>query len=439
MAGSVIERIRSAWNAFSKKEENEPTYEPYNGGYITSGGRPDRFRFTRGNERSIINSVYNRIAMDVAAIDIKHVRLDKHGRYESDIDSGLNRCFNLSANIDQTGRLLKQDIVTSMFDEGCVALVPTITSENPNLTSSYDIYAMRVGRITSWYPRQVRVDLYNEDTGQHQEVLVSKENCAIIENPFYSVMNEPNSTLRRLIRKMNILDVVDEQTASGKFNMIIQLPYAVRGEKRIKEAEDRQKRIEQQLNGSQYGIAYIDSAEKVTQLNRALDNNLLSQIEYLTKLLYSQLGITSAVMEGSADEQTMLNYNTRTIEPIVSAIVDECKRKFLTKTAISQGQSIMFFRDPFKLVPIGQIAEIADTFTRNEILAANDIRQIIGYPPSTDPKADQLVNSNIKAPSSENQLPGVPQGSNQTASPEEDQNVEYDIVPASSDKIGGNA
>lgn len=405
MANSIIDRVKSAWDAFMS---SSPKYDDY-GSYVTSGGRPDRFRYTRGNERSIINAVYNRLAMDVASIDIKHVRLDDNKRYKTDIDSGLNRCLNLSANVDQTGRAFKQDIVASMLDEGCVAIVPTLTSANPNRSSSYDIYAMRVGRITSWKPLSVRVDLYNENTGQHEEIEVAKKNCAIVENPFYSVMNEPNSTLRRLIRKLNILDVVDEQTASGKFNMVVQLPYAVRGEKRIREAEDRQKRIEQQLNGSKYGIAYIDSAERITQLNRPLENNLLAQIDYLTKLLYSQLGITSAIMEGTADEQTMLNYNSRTIEPIVSAIVDECKRKFLTKTAIAQGQSIMFFRDPFKLVPISQVAEIGDTFTRNEILSANDIRQIIGYPPSDDPKADELVNSNIKNQSSENQLPGVPQ------------------------------
>ena len=438
MASSVIERIKSAWNAFTRVDDDiyRENSEYFNGGgFISSGGRPDRFRYTRGNERSIINAVYNRIAMDVASISIKHVRLDDQNRYVEDIDSGLNRCFNVSANVDQTGRALMQDTVASMFDEGCVAIVPTVTSENPNRTSSYDVYEMRVGRITSWYPQHVRVDLYNEDTGNHQEINVLKKNCAIIENPFYSVMNEPNSTLRRLIRKLNILDVVDERTASGKFNMIVQLPYVVRGEKRIAEARDRQERLEQQLNGSKYGIAYIDSAEKVTQLNRALDNNLLAQIDYLTNLLYSQLGITTAVMDGSADEQTMLNYNSRTIEPIVSAIVDECKRKFLTKTALSQKQSIMFFRDPFKLVPIGQIAEIADTFTRNEILSSNDIRQIIGYPPSNDPKADELSNSNIKDQegSSENQIPGVSQGDG-TAPQEQpdDANVKYDIVPTNS-------
>lgn len=401
MAGSVVDRFKSAWNAFKdvdRKIDYSYDDEPY-AVHISFGNRPDRIRYTRGNEQSIVNAVYNRIAMDVSAISIKHVMLDDSGRYESTIDSGLNRCLNLSANIDQTGRAFIQDAVASMLDEGCVALVPTDTSDNPNYTSSYDIYSMRAGRITSWYPRSVQVDLYNENTGTHQEIMVQKKNCAIIENPFYSVMNEPNSTLRRLIRKLNILDVIDEQTASGKFNMIVQLPYVVRGEKRKAEAEDRRHSLEQQLkNDNKYGIAYIDAAEKITQLNRPLDNNLLTQVEYLTNMLYSQLGMTSAVMDGTADEQALLNYNNRTVEPIVSAIVNELKRKFLTKTAITQKQSIAFFMDPFRLVPINNIAEIADKFTRNEILTSNEVRQIIGFAPSKDPKADELTNSNIKAP-----------------------------------------
>ena len=403
MAGSVIDRLKSAWNTFLDVDKridylDDDGYEQYNV-IISSGNRPDRVRYTRGNEQSIVNAVYNRIAMDVAAITIKHVKLDSSDRYESTVDSGLNRCLNLSANVDQTGRAFIQDAVASMLDEGCVALVPTDTSEDPNLTSSYEIYSMRAGRVTDWYPRAVRVDLYNENTGNHQQIMVQKKNCAIIENPFYSVMNEPNSTLRRLIRKLNILDVIDEQTASGKFNMIVQLPYLVRGDKRKAEAEDRRHMLERQLaNDNKYGIAYIDAAEKITQLNRPLDNNLLTQVEYLTNMLYSQLGMTSAVMDGTADEQALLNYNNRTVEPIASAIVNELKRKFLTKTAIAQKQSIMFFLDPFRLVPINNIAEIADKFTRNEILTSNEVRQIIGFAPSKDPKADELTNSNIKAP-----------------------------------------
>lgn len=410
MAGSVIDRLKNAWNSFkeSNSDEQYMNYSNNYGFYISSGGRPDRIRYTRGNEQSIINAVYNRIAMDVAAITIKHVKLDESDRYEKTIDSGLNRCLNLSANVDQTGRAFIQDIVASMLDEGCVAVVPTDTSENPNITSSYDIYEMRTGKITSWYPTHVKVNVYNENKGIHQEISVAKKNCAIIENPFYSVMNEPNSTLRRLVRKLNILDAIDEQTASGKFNMIVQLPYVVRGDKRKAEAEDRRQQLEHQLgNNNKYGIAYIDSAEKITQLNRPLDNNLLSQVEYLTNMLYSQLGMTSAVMDGTADEQAMLNYNNRTIEPIVSAIANEFKRKFLTKTALAQKQSIMFFTDPFRLVPINNIAEIADKFTRNEVLTSNEVRQIIGFAPSKDPKADELTNSNIKKPGESGTFPNA--------------------------------
>lgn len=401
MAGSVVDRLKSAWNAFrntDKEEENiwtQPQTESYYG-VISSGSRPDRTRLTRGNERSIVNAVYNRIAMDVAAISINHVRLDEAGRFSEVIDDGLNRCFNLSANIDQTGRAFVQDAVMSLLDEGSVALVPIETSENPNRTNSYDIYSMRAGKITEWYPAAVKVDLYDERLGRHREINVPKRNCAIIENPFFAVMNETNSTLRRLIRKLNILDSIDEQTASGKFNMIIQLPYAVRSEKRKEEAEDRRKQIEKQLGtGNKYGIAYIDSAEKVTQLNRPLDNDLLSQIDYLTKQLYGQIGITEAIMNGTADEKEQLNYNNRAIEPIISAIVDEVKRKFLTPTALTQGQSIMFFKDPFKLVPVNDIAEIADKFTRNEIMTKNEFRQVIGMKPSDDPRADELRNANI--------------------------------------------
>lgn len=407
MAGSVVDRLKSAWNAFrnaDNKEENiwtQDRSETYYG-VISSGSRPDRVRLTRGNERSIVNAVYNRIAMDVAAISINHVRLDEAGRFSEIIDDGLNQCFNLSANIDQTGRAFVQDAVMSMLDEGSVALVPIETSEDPNRTNSYDIYSMRAGKVTEWYPNAVKVDLYDERLGRHREIRILKKNCAIIENPFYAVMNETNSTLRRLIRKLNILDTIDEQTASGKFNMIIQLPYAVRSEKRKEEAEDRRKQIEKQLGtGNKYGIAYIDSAEKVTQLNRPLDNDLLSQIEYLTKQLYGQIGITEAIMNGTADEKEQLNYNNRAIEPIVSAIVDEVKRKFLTRTAITQKQSIMFFKDPFKLVPVNDIAEIADKFTRNEIMTKNEFRQVIGMKPSDDPRADELRNANISESSEE--------------------------------------
>lgn len=404
MADSVISRLKSAWNIFSGRKnsrddisnENANDSYSYLYGVVSSAFRPDRVRLTRGNERSIINSIYNRIAVDVSALTINHVRLDNSDRFKEIVDSSLNRCFTLSANIDQTGRAFIHDAVLSMLDEGCVALVPVETMGSLNDdSSSFKILSIRTGRIVEWYPDRVRVDLYDDRDGQRKEIVVLKRNCAIIENPMYSVMNEPNSTLRRLIRKLNILDVVDEKTASGKFNMIVQLPYVVRGEKRRQEAAERQKLLEDQINGSEYGVAYIDSAEKIIQLNRPLENNLLSQIEYLTNLLYGQIGITKAVMDGTANEQEMLNYTNRAIEPIVSAICDECKRKFLTKTAIAQKQSIMFFRDPFKLVPIANIAEIADKFTRNEIMTKNEVRQGIGMKPSDDPRADELRNSNI--------------------------------------------
>lgn len=403
MAESVVTRLKSAWNAFRYNEQRELTPRQSDETYLVypSYDRPDRVRLTRGNERSIINSVYNRIAIDVAALTVNHVRLDENDRFSEIINDGLNRCFNLSANIDQTGRAFMQDVVMSLLDEGCIAIVPVETTGDPN-TGSYDILSMRVGRIVTWYPEAVKVDLYDDRVGVHKQITVKKQNCAIIENPLYSVMNGPNSTLRRLIRKLNILDVVDEQTASGKFNMIIQLPYVVRGEKRRQEARERQREIENQLgNGNKYGIAYIDSAERVTQLNRALDNNLLTQIEYLTNMLYGQLGITQNVMNGTASEQETLNYTNRAIEPIISAIVDECKRKFLTPTAITQKQSIMFFRDPFRLVPVDNIAEIADKFTRNEIMTKNEFRQVIGLKPSDDPRADELRNSNISESNAE--------------------------------------
>lgn len=396
MANSVIDKIKSAWNAF--RTINTYSYEsesvPY-GSVISYGDRPDRQRFTRGNERSIVTSIYNRIAMDVASITINHVRLDENGRFTSVIDSGLNRCLNLSANIDQTGRAMKQDLVSSLLDEGVIALVPTDTTDDPKRTDSYDILEMRVGRITAWMPDRVRVDLYNEQTGTHQEITLLKKQVAIIENPMYSVMNDTNSTLRRLIRKLNTLDYIDKQITSGKFNMIVQLPYAVRTDKKEEEAIKRINRLSGQLDGNKYGVAYIDSAEKVTQLNRPLDNNIMSQVEYLTNELYGQLGLSQEVMNGKANEEQQLSYESHTVEPILSAIVDELKRKFLTKTALSQGQSIMYFKDPFKLVPVSTFAEIADKLTRNEIMSSNELRQIIGLKPSENPKADELVNSNI--------------------------------------------
>lgn len=388
-------RLKHAWNAFLNRD---PTIESNSFG-ISYSARPDRPRLTCGNERSIITSIYNRIATDGAAIDIKHVRLDDNGRFLSVIESGLNNCLTTEANIDQTGRAFIQDVIMSMLDEGCVAIVPVDTDINPKLTNGYSINTMRVGKIIEWKPQHVTVRLYNDRTGRKEDILLPKSICAIVENPFYAVMNEPNSTLKRLVRKLNLLDAVDEQSSSGKLDMIIQLPYVIKTEARRKQAEDRRKLIEEQLSGSKYGIAYTDGTERITQLNRSVENNLLKQIEYLTSMLYSQLGITQTVLDGTADEKTMLNYNNRTIEPILSAIVDEMKRKFLTKTARSQKQSIEMFRDPFRLVPVNDIAEIADKFTRNEIASSNDIRQIIGWKPSVDPKADELRNKNLSEPS----------------------------------------
>ena len=393
MPESFGARLKHAWNAFTNKDPTE--YRRDIGASYGYGGRPDRIRLTRGNERTISASIYTRIAMDVASIDIKHVRLDKNKRYLGDIESGLNNCLTLEANIDQTGRAFMQDVVMSLMDEGCIAIVPVDTTTNPTISNSYEINSLRVGKIVAWYPKHVTINLYNDQTGQKQDVTLPKSMVAIIENPLYAVINEPNSTMKRLVRKLALLDAVDEQSSSGKLDMIIQLPYVIKSESRRQQAEKRRLDIENQLSGSKYGIAYTDGTEKITQLNRSLDNNLLKQVEYLTSMLYSQLGITQTVMDGTADEKTMLNYNNRTIEPIISAIVDEMKRKFLTKTARSQGQSIEFFRDPFRLVPVNVIAEIADTFTRNEIMTSNEIRHVIGMKPSDDPKADRLVNSNI--------------------------------------------
>ena len=397
MEQTLGSRLRHAWNAFRNRDPTDQ-FKDIGASYYY---RPDRVRLSRGNERSIVTSIYNRIAIDVASIDIKHCRLDDNERFVSEIDSNLNSCLTLEANIDQTARAFRQDIVMSMFDEGCVAIVPVDTTLDPNKTNSYDILSMRTGKILEWYPQHVKVRVYNEKTGRKEDITVPKSTVGIIENPLYSIINEPNSTMQRLIRKLSLLDITDEQTASGKLDLIIQLPYVIKTEARRQQAENRRKDIEMQLASSKYGIAYTDGTERITQLNRSVENNLLKQIESLTSTLYSQLGITQAILDGTADEKTMLNYNNRTIEPIVSAIVDEMKRKFLTKTARSQKQTILFFRDPFKLVPVNDIAEIADKFTRNEITTSNEIRQIIGLKPSDDPKADQLINSNIRQPDTE--------------------------------------
>ena len=386
--------LKHAWNAF-----NGSTQMDYRNLGMSYAYRADRPRLSRGNERSIVTSVYNRIALDVAALKIQHIRLDENERFISVIQDGLNNCLTVEANIDQTARAFIQDVVISMFDEGSVAIVPVDTTTNPNITGSYDIQSMRVGQILDWYPMHVRVRVYNELSGKKEDIVVPKSTVAIVENPLYAVINEPNSTMQRLIRKLNLLDVIDEQSGSGKLDLIIQLPYVIKTEARRQQAENRRKDIEGQLAGSKYGIAYTDGTERITQLNRSVNNNLMTQIEYLTSMLYSQLGITQSILDGTADEKTMLNYNNRTIEPIISAIVDEMKRKFLTKTARSQLQSISFFRDPFKLVPVNDIAEIADKFTRNEIMTSNEIRQVVGMKPSDDPRADELRNKNLSAPS----------------------------------------
>ncbi|MDD3064596.1 MAG: phage portal protein [Massilibacteroides sp.] len=397
MEVSFGSRLKHAWNAFLNKDPTSH-YRDIGSGYYY---RPDRPRLTRGNERSIVTSVYNRIAMDAAAITIQHVRLDENNRFLSVIESGLNNCLTLESNIDQTGRAFIQDAVMSMLDEGSVAVVPVDTTFNPEVTNSYDINSMRTGKILDWYPNHVRVRVYNEKTGLKEDIELPKKTVAIVENPLYAVINEPNSTMQRLVRKLNLLDVVDEQSSSGKLDLIIQLPYVIKTEARRQQAENRRKDIENQLAGSKYGIAYTDGTERITQLNRSVENNLMKQIEYLTSMLYSQLGITQSILDGTADDKTMLNYYNRTIEPILSAIVDEMKRKFLTKTARSQLQSISFFRDPFKLVPVNEISEIADKFTRNEIMSSNEIRQVIGMKPSADPKADELRNKNLSEPKDE--------------------------------------
>lgn len=398
MEMSFGSRLKHAWNAFTGNVQMN-----YRDLGMSYSYRADRPRMSRGNERSIVTSVYNRIALDVAALNIQHVRLDENGRFLSVIDDGLNNCLTLEANVDQTARSFVQDVVISMFDEGSVAIVPVDTTTDPNVSGSYDIQSLRVGQILDWYPQHIRARVYNEQTGRKEDVVVPKSAVAIIENPLYAVINEPNSTMQRLIRKLNLLDVIDEQSGSGKLDLIIQLPYVIKTEARRQQAENRRKDIENQLSGSKYGIAYTDGTEHITQLNRSVNNNLMSQIEYLTSMLYSQLGITQSILDGTADEKTMLNYNNRTIEPIISAIVDEMKRKFLTKTARSQHQSISFFRDPFKLVPVNEIAEIADKFTRNEIMTSNEIRQVVGMKPSDDPRADELRNKNLSEPSGSDQ------------------------------------
>lgn len=395
MPESFGDRLRHAWNAFNGRLPSNISTG------ASSENRGLRSRYTRGNERSIVASIYTRIAMDVAALTINHVRLDEDGRYNETIKSSLNECLTLTANKDQTGRAFIQDVVMSMLDEGVIAIVPVDTTLNPMITGSYDIESMRVARVTDWYPDHVRVELYNDRTGKKQEVTLPKSMVAIVENPLYSVMNEPNSTLMRLKRKLNLLDIIDDRNGSDKLDMIIQLPFAVKNDIQARRAEDRLKSVKDQLSKSDLGIAYIDATERITQLNRPIESNLLKTVEYLTNMLYGQLGLSQAIMDGTADEKQMLNYNNRTVEPIVSAIVDAMKWKFLTKTARSQGQSIMFFRDPFKLVPVENVAEIADKFTRNEIMTSNEFRQVIGMKPSDDPKADELRNANISAPNEE--------------------------------------
>ncbi len=391
----LLDRFKSAWNAFSNRE---PTisYREVGPGYSY---RPDRTRYSRGHEKTLISSIINRIAMDAAAINIHHIRLDKNERFKEIIKSGLNTCLTIEANIDQTGRAFRQDMIMSMLDEGCVAVVPIDTTVNPTKSDSYSIESMRVGKILEWFPSYVRIQVYNDRKGYREDITLPKHAVAIIENPLYAVMNEPNSTLQRLVRKLSLLDVVDEQSSSGKLDLIIQLPYVVKTVARKQQAEERRKDIERQLTGSKYGVAYTDGTERITQLNRPVENNLMKQVEYLTNLLYSQLSITQSIMDGTADEKTMLNYYNRTIEPILSAPVDEMARKFLTKTARTQGQTIAFFRDPFKLVPVNDLSEIADKFTRNEIMTSNEFRQVIGMKPSEDPNADALRNKNLRAPS----------------------------------------
>ena len=412
---ALMDRLKHAWNTFKNKD---PTQVNWNIG-PSYGYRPDRMRYTRGNERSIVTAVYNRIAMDVAAVNLKHIRLDENDRYKETIDSGLNNCLSVEANLDQTGRAFIQDLVASMLDEGCVAAVPTDADDEPEDSGNFKVYTLRTGKILEWYPRHVKVEVYNEQEGQRQQIIIPKSTVPLIENPMYSVMNEPNSIYQRLVRKLTLLDVVDEQTSSGKLDLIIQLPYIIKTEARREQAEKRRMDIEKQLSEGKYGIAYTDGTERITQLNRPVENNLMKQIEYLTSMFFSQLGITQSILDGTADEKTMLNYYNRTIEPILSAIADEMKRKFLTPTARSQKQTIAYFRDPFKLVPVNDIAEIADKFTRNEIMTSNEIRQVIGMKPSSDPNADVLRNKNLSDSSDARQLIPASAGADETNKDEE--------------------
>lgn len=390
---NLSSRFKKAWNVFFNKDPT-PTYKDLGGGYSF---RPDRPRFSCGNDRTIATACYNRIAIDAASNKVRHARLENE-RYMETINSGLNNCLTVEANQDQTGRALLQDIVMSMLDEGCVAVVPIDTKTKPKIDSVQDILTIRTGKIIEWYPEYIRVLVYNERTGRKEEITVPKSTVAIIENPLYSVINEPNSTMQRLIHKLNLLDTVDEQSSSGKLDLIIQLPYVIKSEARRAQAEERRKDIENQLSGSKYGIAYTDGTEHITQLNRSVENNLMSQIEYLTSMLYSQLGITQGILDGTADEKTMLNYQNRTIEPIMNAIADEFTRKFISKKQRDKGEQVVFFSDPFKLVPLSEISSVADTFTRNEILTSNEIRQIIGMKPADDPSADELRNKNLNKP-----------------------------------------
>lgn len=412
---ALMDRLKHAWNTFKNKD---PTQVNWNIG-PSYGYRPDRMRYTRGNERSIVTAVYNRIAMDVAAVNLKHIRLDENDRYKETIDSGLNNCLSVEANLDQTGRAFIQDLVASMLDEGCVAAVPTDADDEPEDSGNFKVYTLRTGKILEWYPRHVKVEVYNEQEGQRQQIIIPKSTVPLIENPMYSVMNEPNSIYQRLVRKLTLLDVVDEQTSSGKLDLVIQLPYIIKTEARRVQAEKRRRDIEKQLSEGKYGIAYTDGTERITQLNRPVENNLMKQIEYLTSMFFSQLGITQSILDGTADEKTMLNYYNRTIEPILSAIADEMKRKFLTPTARSQKQTIAYFRDPFKLVPVNDIAEIADKFTRNEIMTSNEIRQVIGMKPSSDPNADVLRNKNLSDSSNARQLIPTNAGADETNNDEE--------------------
>ena len=395
----ITTTLRHAWNVFSNNDDKR-VFGQY--GEANYSGRSDRLRFVIPSERSLISSIYTRLSIDVASVDMRHVRTDDQKRYLEDIDSGLNNCLTIEANIDQAARAFRQDIAMTLFDRGCAALVPVDTTINPETSGGYDILTLRVGEIVTWYPQHVRVSVYNEAIGRREEITISKSAVAIVENPLYAVMNEPNSTLQRLLHKLNLLDAIDQQSASGKLDLIIQLPYVIKSEARRQQAEQRRKDVEFQLKGSQYGIAYTDGTEKITQLNRPAENNLLAQVEYLTDMLYGQLGLTDEIMKGTADEKAMLNYWNRTVEPVLQAVVEAMRRTFLTKTARTQLQSVLFFRDPFRLVPIENIAEIADKFTRNEILSSNEVRQIVGMAPSKDPRADKLANANMPQPTPPN-------------------------------------